>query len=127
MKTTYIEQLINRIDYGDDKLADMHTTELIKNARQELALLNNYFKFREGMFNITSVSRGDIEGHFSKEVADRFDDADMTHLASRMSDDYCTQLFHDHLPLLVELCFPEKINPEETEDTEHDLQTNSDG
>jgi len=52
-------------------------------------------------FKITSVHRDDLEniGFDASHV----DDSTMQHLASKMADDYCEQLFWDHLPIIAEI------------------------
>ena len=52
-------------------------------------------------FNITSVHRDDLE-HAGFD-ASPVDDATMEHLASKMADDYCEQLFWDQLPIIAEI------------------------
>ena len=56
---------------------------------------------REKHFEITSVHRDDLE-HAGFD-ASQVDDAAMEHLASKMADDYCEQLFWDHLPIIAEI------------------------
>ena len=52
-------------------------------------------------FKITSVHRDDLEniGFDTSNV----DDSTMQHLASKISDDYCEQLFWDHLLIIAEI------------------------
>ncbi len=52
-------------------------------------------------FEITSVSRGDLEakGFDTSEVSD----AEMERLASKMADDYCEQMFWISLDIIAEL------------------------
>jgi hypothetical protein len=119
MKTKHIDAALQYMHENVDATSSAENeriAKMLEKARQELQLIQYHFKFHEGMFNITSVSRADIEAHFNKKVADRFNDDDMTYLASKMADDYCTQLFHNHLPLLVELLFPEKTHQEDNEE-----------
>ena len=54
----------------------------------------------EGFFYITSVHRDDLEakGFDVSEVTDE----QMKRLASKMCDDYCTQLFHDSMEMIAE-------------------------
>ena len=68
----------------------------------------------EGFFYITSVHRDDLEarGFDTSEVTDE----QMMRLASKMSDDYCTQLFHDSMEIIAEdMGIPKK---DETDDEE---------
>ncbi len=52
-------------------------------------------------FKITSVHRDDLEqAGFDASLVD---DATMEHLASKMADDYCEQLFWDQLPIIAEI------------------------
>jgi len=52
-------------------------------------------------FKITSVHRDDLEsiGFDTSKV----DDSMMQHLASKMADDYCEQLFWIHLPIIADI------------------------
>jgi hypothetical protein len=54
----------------------------------------------DGFFPITSVHRLDIKEalHLSDEQVARFTDGMMRDIARKMADDYCEQLFWDHLP-----------------------------
>ena len=52
-------------------------------------------------FNITSVHRDDLE--YAGFDASQIDDAAMEHLACKMADDYCEQLFWEHLPIIAEI------------------------
>ena len=53
-------------------------------------------------FNITSVSRDDLE-HLNFDVSN-VSDADMVQLASKLGNDYCDQLFWDSLKILAADC-----------------------
>lgn len=66
-------------------------------------------------FPIASVSRADLEdkGYDTSEV----DDATMKRLASKMGDDYCEQLFWEHLPIMADyLEIPKKENDNDNEE-----------
>ena len=52
-------------------------------------------------FKITSVHRDDLE-HAGFDAL-QVDDHTMQRLASKMADDYCDQLFWDHLPIIAEI------------------------
>ncbi|MEX1014349.1 MAG: hypothetical protein WDZ80_04280 [Candidatus Paceibacterota bacterium] len=52
-------------------------------------------------FDITSVHRDDLAS--AGFDASQVDDATMQHLASKMADDYCEQLFWDQLPIIAEI------------------------
>jgi hypothetical protein len=56
----------------------------------------------DGFFPITSVHRLDIKEalHLSDEQVARFTDGMMRDIARKMADDYCEQLFWDHLPII---------------------------
>jgi hypothetical protein len=56
---------------------------------------------QEKLFNITSIHRDDLE-HAGFD-ASQVDDAIMEHLAYKMADDYCEQLFWEHLPIIAEI------------------------
>ena len=58
----------------------------------------------DGFFPITSVHRLDIKEaiHLSDEQAAKITDGMMREIARKMADDYCEQLFWDHLPMIVE-------------------------
>ena len=56
---------------------------------------------REKHFRITSIHRDDLE-HAGFD-ASQIDDVTMEHLASKMADDYCEQLFWIHLPIIAEI------------------------
>ena len=56
---------------------------------------------REKHFEITSVHRDDLE-HAGFD-ASQVDDTAMERLASKMADDYCEQLFWEHLPIIAEI------------------------
>lgn len=52
-------------------------------------------------FKITSVHRDDLEN--AGFDASQAGDATMHRLASKMANDYCEQLFWEHLPILAEI------------------------
>jgi len=56
---------------------------------------------KDKFFKITSVHRDDLEqaGFDVSQV----EDSTMEHLASKMADDYCEQLFWIHLPIIAEI------------------------
>jgi len=58
----------------------------------------------DGFFPITSVHRLDMKEslHLTDEQAAKITDDMMREIARRMADDYCEQLFWDHLPVIVE-------------------------
>lgn len=71
-------------------------------------------KQEKEFFPITSVSRNDLEerGFDTSEV----DDDTMERLASKMSDDYCEQMFWTSMEIIAEIMgIPKK---EKTEDKE---------
>ena len=57
----------------------------------------------DGFFPITSVHRLDIQEalHLTDEQMAEFTDDMMREIARKMADDYCEQLFWDHLPTIV--------------------------
>lgn len=66
-------------------------------------------------FHITSVTRDDLEvaGFDAKNV----DDSTMEYLAKKMADDYVSQLFWMHLPVIAEyLGIPRKEIQEKEDD-----------
>ena len=61
-------------------------------------------------FPVTYISKDDIIHAFSnnsevKTIVKRLDDADMKHLASKLGDDYCEQLFWESLKIIFESHF----------------------
>ena len=58
----------------------------------------------DGFFPITSVHRLDIQEalHLTDEQMAEFTDDMMREIARKMADDYCEQLFWDHLPIIAE-------------------------
>ena len=58
----------------------------------------------DGFFPITSVHRLDIKEalHLTDEQMAKFTDDMMREIARKMADDYCEQLFWDHLPIIAE-------------------------
>jgi len=72
----------------------------------------NMLLSEEGLFKITSVSKDDILREYKysgseikeqvKRSVEKMDDADMEHLASKMADDYCEQLFWGSLRVIFE-------------------------
>jgi len=68
--------------------------------------LKSSFKDNDnGFFPITSVHRLDIKGAMNltdKQVSKITDDM-VREIARKMADDYCEQLFWDHLPIIVEI------------------------
>ena len=58
----------------------------------------------DGFFPITSVHRLDIKEalHLTDEKVAKFTDDMMLEIARKMADDYCEQLFWDHLPIIAE-------------------------
>ena len=56
-----------------------------------------------GYFEITCVHRDDIQGqmNLSDDQMARISDIMMESIAGKMADDYCEQLFWDHLPIIV--------------------------
>ena len=58
----------------------------------------------DGFFPITSVHRLDIKEalHLSDGQEAKFPDDMMREIARKMADDYCEQLFWDHLPIIAE-------------------------
>lgn len=74
---------------------------------------------RDGYFHITSVHRDDLKerGFDTSEVTD----VQMRELASKMCDDYCTQMFHESMESLADcMGFPrcEDLNEDIDEDEE---------
>ena len=58
----------------------------------------------DGFFPITSVHRLDIQEvlHLRDEQVAKITDDMMREIARKMADDYCEQLFWDHLPIIAE-------------------------
>jgi len=61
-------------------------------------------------FPVTYLSKDDIihafpENFEVKTIVQTMDDADMKHLASKLGDDYCEQLFWESLKIIFELNF----------------------
>ena len=58
-------------------------------------------------FPVTSVHRDDIKEamKFTDEQARRITDNMMREIATKITDDYCEQLFWDHLPIIAEYIF----------------------
>ena len=58
----------------------------------------------DGFFPITSVHRLDIKEalHLTDEQVASITDTMMRDIARKMADDYCEQLFWDHLPIIAE-------------------------
>ena len=61
-------------------------------------------------FPVTFISKDDVLNAFNgnpevKTIVKRLDDADMKHLASKLGDDYCEQLFWESLKIIFELNF----------------------
>ena len=58
----------------------------------------------DGFFPITSVHRLDIKEalHLTDEQVARLTDDMIRDIARKMADDYCEQLFWDHLPIIAE-------------------------
>lgn len=74
-------------------------------------------KRQNGFFEITSVHRDDLEsiGFDTTNV----DDDTMKELASKMSDDYCEQLFWSSLEIIAEyLGIPKRDDTDEEEDND---------
>jgi hypothetical protein len=59
-------------------------------------------------FEITSVCRADLKEKFSEEDIALLDDDDMRHLASKLADDYCEQLFWSSLQIIAEYIIERK-------------------
>ena len=59
-------------------------------------------------FEITSVSRADLEQHFSAKEIAQFEDADMRELADKMSDWYVNQSFWTDMQLAAHRILDEK-------------------
>jgi hypothetical protein len=57
----------------------------------------------DGFFPITSVHRLDTKEalHLSDEQVAKLTDDMMRDIARKMADDYCEQLFWDHLPIIA--------------------------
>jgi hypothetical protein len=57
----------------------------------------------DGFFHITSVHRLDIKEalHLTDEQMAKFTDDMMREIARKMADDYCEQLFWEHLPIIA--------------------------
>jgi len=58
----------------------------------------------DGFFPITSVHRMDIKEalHLTDEQVARLTDDMMRDIARKMANDYCEQLFWEHLPIIAE-------------------------
>jgi hypothetical protein len=58
----------------------------------------------DGFFPITSVHRLDVKEalRLTDEQVARITDDMMRNIARKMADDYCEQLFWDHLPIIAE-------------------------
>ena len=67
---------------------------------------------QDEFFKITSVSRGDLEerGFDVSNVSD----ATMERLASKMSDDYCNQLFWESMEIIADSLGIKKIKKEDS-------------
>ena len=52
---------------------------------------------KNGYFEITSVHRDDLKGHFTPEEIATLTDEDMRHIASEMADAYVDSQFWDDL------------------------------
>jgi hypothetical protein len=52
---------------------------------------------KSGYFEITSVHRDDLKGHFTPEEIAKLTDEDMRHIASEMADAYVDSQFWDDL------------------------------
>jgi len=64
----------------------------------------NKVQRKDGFFQITSIHRNDIKEALKltdNQVA-KITDSMMKEIARRMCDDYCTQLFWAHLPIIIE-------------------------
>ena len=71
---------------------------------------------KEGFYHITAFSKDDIvqafEGHDKKgeviKILETISDEEMRHIGSKLSDDYCNQLFWDSLRIIFEaVCLEE--------------------
>lgn len=76
----------------------------------EIDMAINSLNQNREFFSITSVCRDDIIHAFennapAKKAVKNMDDDDMKHLASKMGDDYCEQLFWDSLRIIFESKF----------------------
>jgi len=77
---------------------------------QEIDMAINSLNQNKEFFSITSICKDDIFHIFedddqAQEIIKKMDDEDMKHLASKMGDDYCEQLFWDSLSAIFELTF----------------------
>lgn len=61
----------------------------------------------KGYFEITSLSREDLSEIIpNTEEREAIGDSDMIHLASKMADDYCNQMYWESLRLIAEYVIP---------------------
>lgn len=71
----------------------------------------------DGFFNITAVHRDDIQFamNWPEDQVNQITDDMMRKIARKMADDYCEQLFWDHLPVIVEFVlenhYPKNTRP----------------
>lgn len=109
------EEIRNQISYEVDyayKMDDHVTPKQRRALAQALseAVISRRFKENRSpmeSFNITSVSRADLEekGYDTSAITDE----QMQKLASKMADDYCEQLFWTSMDIIAEnLGFPKK-------------------
>lgn len=59
-------------------------------------------RFWNTPFEITSICRADLQDKFPEAQIRSLDDADMRRIASKMSDDYCEQLYWGSMEIIVQ-------------------------
>ena len=77
---------------------------------QEIDMAINFLNHNKEFFPITAVCKDDLFHIFgddsaAQEVIKKMDAGDMEALASKLADDYCTQLYWDSLKVIVESKF----------------------
>jgi len=85
---------------------DKDDKEKLQNIDCAIASLNRE-NINFDCFPITYISKDDIIHAFPnnsevKTIVNKLDDADMKHLASKLADDYCEQLFWESLRIIFE-------------------------
>lgn len=106
MKTNTKEVLNKVLDF----LSKEKTTPKQLNKLKED--ISNHLRSERGYFEITSVSRDDLNGagFDTTEITD----AQMERLADKMANDYCEQLFHSSMEIIANILeFPKKMTEDE--------------
>ena len=81
--------------------------------QQEIDLAINSLNQDTEFYPITSVCKDDIFHIFeddvqAQEAIKKMDDEDLKHLATKLGDDYCEQLYWESLSAIFELTFMKK-------------------